>query len=179
MEVAAFRKIKRPGFRGCVQGYVIDRDEFGLWALVPGGSMGRWREDGAERLVPLAEELTHLRLIRDGAWWTATWWPDGNVFVDTATPVQFVEDAWSWVDLELDIRRLPDGVVLLEDEDEFDAAIAAGHINAEEERAARAAAAEVVQYLKSHAAPFDASGRGRFDAAMALGLAPLDAPPMP
>ena len=173
MEVAAFRKTKRAGYQGDVSAYVVAEDEFGTWSFAPTGTVVRWTDGGDQQFMPLPHEPGFLRLIPRDTWWIASWWPDGNVFIDTVTPVRYVEDAWTWVDLELDVRRGPDGEVVIEDEDEFDAAIAGGHISAEEEREARAAASQLVAWLMELTPPFDDTGWRRFHETAALGLPPL------
>ena len=176
MEVGAFRKVKRSGYSGVHNAYILSEDAFGLWAWTPVGTVIRWTENGEERLVPLPHSPGYLRLIPRHTWWIASWWPDGNVFIDTVTPVDQANGTWSWVDLVLDVRRTPDGAVFLEDEDEFEDACTAGHINEAERRAAEAAGAQLVDWLTTRTPPFDDTGWQRFEEAASLTLPALDAP---
>jgi predicted RNA-binding protein associated with RNAse of E/G family len=93
--------------------------------------------------------------------------------VEVCTPPALLGGEWRFVDLELDPYRGPDGRVVVDDEDEFVAACAAGSITPKEAAAARAAAAEVEGWLTSSVEPFGQVGLEKLRDAAQRGLAPL------
>jgi hypothetical protein len=181
VEVGAFRKVKRWGYRGTLNAYLLGDDEFGSWSFVPAGSSVRHHERGVESVSVLHFEPGFLRLVPPTGWWVASWWPqDGGgvfVYVDICTPRVFEDNACTWTDLELDVLRSRDGAVRIDDEDEFEEANVAGYHSAADQREARAATTQLVALLRGRIPPFDDTGLRKFHEAASLGLSPLDAPP--
>ena len=64
--------------------------------------------------------------------------PIGTVSIDVCTPAAFAGDAWTFVDLELDVYRAGDGAIEVFDEDELEEAVASGGLVSEEEHPDRA-----------------------------------------
>ncbi|TCC59732.1 hypothetical protein E0H73_24250 [Kribbella pittospori] len=117
------------------------------------------------------EHAVHLA-PRDG-WWFATWRPGGLLVADVSTPPEFADDEWTYVDLELDPYRRPDGTVGTEDWDELAEAHAAGLINDHEYGAAVEAAHTLEMQFSQGTEPFGTTGWTRLSEAIALGLPPL------
>ena len=173
---AVIAKDKNAGYSIRVGAYVLDEDQFGTWLWTPAGSVARYF-NGDD--VLLQEWPNFLSLAQSAEWFWAGWWirPDGpTVSTDACTPPRLVDGTWFWTDLELDIVRDHTGAVWVEDEDEFDEGIAAGHIAPELEQAARAVTIELERRLRERVSPFDDIGWRRHDAALALGLPPLEEP---
>ena len=179
MERAVIRKIKRAGYSVAAGAYVLDEDEFGTWLFSPAGTMVRFVDGDEEVLRPWPN---FLGLAQSREWWFAGWWireSGPTLGTDACTPPTLVDGQWYWTDLELDVVRDDAGNVWVEDEDEFEDAIAAGQIPADEQRAAIAVTAELERRLREHIAPFDLeTGWRRHDAAIAMDLAPLEVPPI-
>lgn len=110
-----FRKwVSRPHWRFTMN--YLDQDEWGIWLWTPPGST-------AQRATEPAQTFEHLnvKLIAPGEWWTAIWNDSGryDLYVDIVTPAAWRGDRVTMVDLDLDIIRLADSTVIIDDEDEF------------------------------------------------------------
>jgi uncharacterized protein len=95
----------------------LGEDEHGIWVVVPGGTVAR-KGDGP----PVTWENTCLMLFPPDAWWTATFHlppHKAEVYVDVTTVPQWQDGEVSMVDLDLDVIRMRDGRLILDDEDEF------------------------------------------------------------
>ncbi|RLM76148.1 DUF402 domain-containing protein [Halorubrum sp. Atlit-26R] len=71
--------------------------------------------------------------LKEGRWWYPTTYRgrDGTVrgtYVNVCTPVEVFPDAARYVDLHVDVVKRPDGEVERVDDDELDAAVAAGTV---------------------------------------------------
>jgi protein associated with RNAse G/E len=71
--------------------------------------------------------------LKEGRWWYPTTYRgrDGTVrgtYVNVCTPVEVFPDAARYVDLHVDVVKRPDGTVERVDDDELDAAVAAGRV---------------------------------------------------
>lgn len=95
----------------------LGEDEHGLWLGSPAG--GTWeRANGRVYTNRQAQVLN----CNAGRWWTATFnaIPAGTeIYVDVSAPAAIEDGLVRLVDLDLDVRRLRDGTVRIEDEDEF------------------------------------------------------------
>ncbi|APX95152.1 DUF402 domain-containing protein [Natronorubrum daqingense] len=74
--------------------------------------------------------------FREGRWWYPTTYKadDGSTkgtYVNVCTPVELFPDAARYVDLYVDVIRLPDGTVEIVDADELEAAVDEGHVTEE------------------------------------------------
>ncbi|HEU4948366.1 MAG TPA: DUF402 domain-containing protein [Kribbella sp.] len=95
----------------------LGEDQHGLWVGSVPGSRSR-RGDGSWITI----EHTRVRLFPRGKWWSALFNDEPHqtaVYCDITTPATFSLNAVTTVDLDLDIRRMRDGSVLVVDEDEF------------------------------------------------------------
>jgi hypothetical protein len=86
-------------------------------------ALGVERQDGDEAVTKFEE----------GRWWYPTVYrgTDGTkrgTYVNVCTPVEVFPDAVRYVDLHVDVVRMPDGSVRRVDDDELDAAVEAGHV---------------------------------------------------
>jgi uncharacterized protein len=103
-------------------GVWLGSDEHGEWIGIPAGTPmsrpGMHLVSGNDQvgLVPHAGGP-------DEGWWIATFHaasaPRVSVYVDIATPPRWDGNALRTVDLDLDVVRLVDGEVYVDDEDEF------------------------------------------------------------
>lgn len=136
-------------------------DEHGTWLFAPLGAAASYAGRGA---APLP--VNFLTVVPDGdAGWIATWmW--GNADVDIDLYVDIVH-APSWtspgrlevVDLDLDVIRLRDGTVFLDDEDEFAANATALGYPADVVAGARAAADHALAAVAARTPPFGEAPR--------------------
>lgn len=181
LEQVYLRKCKRPTASGVWSAYVLAEDPDGMWLYTPAGSLYRGTNgdsvgycesgmdsDGAGRST--------VHLIPSSGWWFATWIDGGDepaVAIDICTPATRVGPEWTYVDLELDPYKQPDGTVGVDDWDEFVAACAAGVISRSEEAAARSATARLEEWLTDRVEPFGDKGSGWLNTARGMGLVPL------
>ncbi len=93
---------------------IVD-DEHGLWV---GGRVGESARRGKES--PKTFRHDWVKVLVDGAWWTAIWNTSGDCYVDIVTPPRWSGDVVSMIDLDLDVYRHPGGRVEVMDEDEFE-----------------------------------------------------------
>jgi len=131
------------------RGEVVDWDEDGTVAvertLESSGTydaLGTSREPGD----------TALTKFREGRWWYPTVYrgDDGTAkgtYVNVCTPVECFPDSIRYVDLHVDVVKLPDGTVERVDDDELDAAVEAGTVSESLAEKARAVAASLERAL--------------------------------
>ena len=182
MKIIVMRKIKQDGgFRRWLT-YDFAADSYGLWLYSPKGTIHQGHTvDGKVMEVEVgqgnrAEGLAVMHLIPKRAWWVA-WWYEldgvGRIAVDICTPPTMVDDEWSYVDLELDLHWSSDGVVGIDDEDEFVAACESGSITSDEAIQARSAATDLVGWMRDGVEPFGCVGWNRFEEGLRSALAPI------
>lgn len=175
------RKIKRSKGFARWSAYELGRDGFGLWLFTPPGSLFRSEVGGTVAECEVGQGarpsgLAVLHLIPLSGWWMAQWTAEGAggfISVEVCTPPTLLGGEWQFEDLELDLYRGADSRVIVEDEDEFAAAPAAGSITPKEAAAARRAADEVEGWLAGSVEPFGQVGWGKLRDAARRGLAPL------
>jgi Ribonuclease G/E len=90
--------------------------------------------------------------VTEGKWWYPTVYrgADGEkrgTYVNICTPVEVFPDAVRYVDLHVDVVKHVDGTVERVDDDELDAAVAAGHVSEELAAKARSVASAVENAL--------------------------------
>jgi hypothetical protein len=88
----------------------------------------------------------------EGRWWYATVYRGAEgerrgTYANVCTPVELFPDAVRYVDLHVDVVKGPDGVVERVDDDELDAAVAAGQVSEALAERARAVATKLEQAL--------------------------------
>jgi len=96
---------------------------------------------------------TAVTKFREGRWWYPTVYrsADGErkgTYVNICTPAEVFPDAVRYVDLHVDVVRHRDGTVERVDDDELDAAVAAGNLREETADRARAVATAVERALQ-------------------------------
>jgi hypothetical protein len=153
------RKVKRGKGNGLWGSYLVDEDEHGRWFFTPERS--RYRGTAAGNVAycytgqPDEPGLPVIHLVPAASWWFARWQGD-HVAIDLCTPAELVDGCiWSYDDLELDLFKFRDGRYGVVDEDEFEEAIAVGHIDEEEQRACLATADELHRRLADGDELFD------------------------
>ncbi|WP_214106426.1 DUF402 domain-containing protein [Acrocarpospora catenulata] len=95
----------------------LGEDEHGVWVGCPPGTVGRLGEG-----PPIVWELPYVKLFPRDTWWTATFNPATHSmasYCDITTVPVWQDGGVTMVDLDLDVIRLQDGTVFLDDEDEF------------------------------------------------------------
>ncbi|WP_188194403.1 DUF402 domain-containing protein [Nonomuraea sp. SYSU D8015] len=98
-------------------GRVLGEDEHGVWAGVPRGTVAR-KGNGP----PVPWEASTIMLFPRDAWWTASFHSQphwSEIYVDVTTVPEWRDGEVTMVDLDLDVVRMPDGRIFVDDEDEF------------------------------------------------------------
>jgi hypothetical protein len=177
------RKLKRSGNYYRWPAYEVEVDHFGRWLFSPAGTVfwghpanGPRVEWEVGRGAGAAHGVSELWLVPTNEWWAAKWCESGGsrgISIDVCTPPELIAGDWTFRDLELDPWWDAKRGTGIADEDEFLEASEAGAISASERAAARATADELLEKLQKGTAPFGRVGWERFEAAGALGLAPL------
>ncbi|MDS0260721.1 DUF402 domain-containing protein [Haloarcula sp. S1CR25-12] len=90
--------------------------------------------------------------LKEGRWWYPTVYRDSEgatkgTYVNVCTPVEIFPDTARYVDLHVDVVKHADGTVERVDDDELDAAVAAGDVPEELAEQARSVAAAVASAL--------------------------------
>jgi protein associated with RNAse G/E len=96
----------------------LGEDEYGLWLGSPAG--GTWKRANGRVYTNRHAQVLNCNA---GRWWTATFNAAPavtEIYVDVSAPAAIEDGVVRLVDLDLDVRRLRDGTVRIEDEDEFD-----------------------------------------------------------
>ncbi len=96
----------------------LGEDDFGLWL---GAREGWEAQKGLEPARPIAGNQIHL--VPHDDWFVYTYSPShprALHWIDTSTPATFEDHRVTAVDLDLDVVRSPDGLVWIEDQDEFE-----------------------------------------------------------
>lgn len=166
-DLVTIRKIKLGGTRHTWTAHFVDEDAHGMWLFTPKGSVvhnesrdGTWQTRMGGDWADVAQGFVWLMPRTD--WFFAAWWirPDRQqIAIDACTVPTMIDGVWTWTDLELDICRDDrDRTVWVEDEDEFEESIAAGHISDAARLAARALTDNAERWLTDRVAPFDDRG---------------------
>ncbi|WP_049567876.1 DUF402 domain-containing protein [Nonomuraea sp. SBT364] len=96
---------------------VLGEDEYGIWVTVPEGTVARKGEGS-----PVVWENHCLMLFPRDEWWAATFHSPPHkteVYVDVTTVPEWRDGEVTMIDLDLDVIRMRDGRLILDDEDEF------------------------------------------------------------
>ncbi len=170
------RKRKRPTGCGLWPTYQLEKDDYGTWLFTPRHSLHRGNDGTFCEVAQTSpggpgEDALHL-VPRDG-WWFATWRPGGLLVADISTPPAFVDNEWTYVDLELDPYLRRDGTIGTQDWDDLADAREAGLITDLEHQAAVAASQTLEHHFTHATEPFGPHGWARLKAAIALDLPPL------
>ena len=104
--------------------------------------------------VPKEDGDVAVTKLREGRWWYPTTYKsaDGEVkgtYVNVCTPVELFPDTVRYVDLYVDVIRLPDGTVEVVDEDELEEAVERGLVSDELAEKARSVAGAVERALSN------------------------------
>lgn len=181
--IVTVTKRKRPQGTGSWQAYELGSDPHGQWLFTPAHSTYRGTDGQSVDFCEVAQAFPNgpgrdsVVLMPLDAWWTAAWTSGGPLrcSADIATPPQLSDGAWSFEDLELDPFLTRDGTYEVEDEDEFADAVAAGLIDASEEREALQGAADLRQAFRP-GAPLVLAGEAWLRQTVERALPPLPAP---
>jgi protein associated with RNAse G/E len=95
----------------------LGEDQYGVWLGAPPNSVSQ-RGDEPE----LHHEQAHVQLFPRDRWFTAIFNDEPRsteIYCDVTTPVEFKDDVFTMIDLDLDVVRKRDGSIYVDDEDEF------------------------------------------------------------
>lgn len=148
-------KIKVPGGRCSFELTYLVEDDYGVWLYGRPGA--RWE------MPDRSGHLDHavMSLIQPGQAFLS-WWiddpDDRHLSIDVCLPPEETELGWRYVDLELDPVRHSDGLVEIEDVDEFDAAYRAGWISIEHAQLAQQTSLVMARRLEAGVEPWGQFG---------------------
>lgn len=179
LNVVTIVKRKRPAGVRSWRGYVVAEDERGTWVFTPAGSTHTGVDrDGLTSTLEVAQDVQgrgrhSIVLLPHAAWFVAHWVLGSEyvVHVDIATPPRKSRAEWVFDDLELDPLLQRDGSYVVDDEDEFAVACAAGLIS-DTEREAALLAVESLR-IEFHTGVLVAEGLEYLDASAGRTLAKL------
>lgn len=100
------------------QALLLGEDEHGVWTGCVAGSSG---SRGGE--PPVTWPHAFVMLFPRDAWWTANFNAKPNkveIYCDISTVPRWSDGEVTMVDLDLDVLRMRDGRIILDDEDEFE-----------------------------------------------------------
>jgi predicted RNA-binding protein associated with RNAse of E/G family len=143
------------------EGHWLGEDEFGAW-------IGCRKGDVAQRGIEPARRISghQVHLVPRDDWWVLTYapyHPKATHWIDISTPATFEEGRVTTIDLDLDVVRTPEGLVLIDDEDEFaEHQVSLGYPPELIENAERATS-EMYEALAEMREPMDAVARGWLD----------------
>jgi len=129
----------------------LGSDRHGIWLGSQRGNAVR-QPDGR----PEVQRHDAVWLVSDNAWWLTAFWftPETDLTIDICTPPTLEGETWSFVDLELDLFRRPDGHAGIVDQDEFDLLAASGLISEREVQQAAETAQELLPLIQARSEPF-------------------------
>ncbi|GGS97442.1 UPF0374 protein [Planobispora rosea] len=139
------------------RGLLLGEDEHGVWTGCTAGSSG---SRGHE--PPVVWPHAFVMLFPRDQWWTAVFnaQPDKTeIYCDVTTVPEWNDGEVTMVDLDLDVIRMRDGRVFLDDEDEFEEHRVRYAYPADVIASARAAAEHLLEAVATRAAPFAARPR--------------------
>lgn len=95
----------------------LGEDQYGVWLGAPPNSVSQ-RGHEPEVTHPSA----HVQLFPRDRWFTAIFNDEPRsteIYCDITTPVEFGEEEFTMIDLDLDVVKRRDGSIYVDDEDEF------------------------------------------------------------
>ncbi|MFF5213442.1 DUF402 domain-containing protein [Streptosporangium sp. NPDC000396] len=136
---------------------LLGEDEHGVWTGCVAGTSG---SKGNE--PPVTWPYAFVMLFPRDAWWTAVFnaAPDRTeIYCDISTVPRWSGDEVSMVDLDLDVIRMRDGRIFLDDEDEFEEHQVRYAYPPDVIESARASAAHLMKAVTAGTAPFGPAPR--------------------
>ncbi|ACZ85359.1 DUF402 domain-containing protein [Streptosporangium roseum] len=134
------------------QALLLGEDEHGVWTGCLAGSSGRRGHE-----PPVAWSHAFVMLFPRDAWWTASFNAAPNkteIYCDISTVPEWRDGEVTMVDLDLDVIRMRDGRIFLDDEDEFEEHLLRYAYPPDVIANARASAARLMEAVAADAAPF-------------------------
>lgn len=133
----------------------LGEDDHGVWL---GGPAGTVEQRGMEEPMPIGHPF--VQLVPEGTWWSAFFFHAGRaeIYVDVVTSAIWPSpERVEMIDLDLDVIRLRDGTVFVDDEDEFEEHRVSLGYPPKMADTARSTAARLVLDLEAERPPFDRS----------------------
>jgi hypothetical protein len=155
------RKIKRPAGIHVFDVESIVEDNFGVWLYIPRGS--KW--EAPHTVGTLRYDF--LLLLSSGRLWVAKWVDDPvdrRLEIDICLAPEREDDGWRYIDLELDPIRYENGLISIEDRDEFEIACRNGWITSDEAVVAHETAVAMEAALRKRDEPLGDEGWLRLEA---------------
>ena len=130
----------------------LGTDQHGTWL---GSRRGNSVQQPDGRIEVQRHDVVWLAV--EDAWYLPAFWftTDTDLTIDLCTPPTFSGETWSFVDLELDLFRRPDGRAGIVDQDEWDLLAGSGLISKDEIRTVSEAARTLLPLVEDRMEPFD------------------------
>lgn len=130
---------------------VLGSDRHGTW-------LGSRRGNPVQQADGRVELQRHdaVWLAVENAWYLPAFWftPETDLTIDVCTPPTFKNETWSFVDLELDLFRTPDGRAGVVDQDEWALLAGSGLISDDAVRTVNETARTLLSFVEDRVEPF-------------------------
>ena len=131
--------------------HVLGSDQHGTW-------LGSRRDSPVQRPDGPVEPQQHdaVWLAVDDAWYLPAFWftAETDLTIDLCTPPTFKDQTWSFVDMELDLFRRPDGQAGVVDQDDWDLLVGSGLISPDAVRTVEQTARSLLILVEHRVEPF-------------------------
>ncbi|MET9066537.1 DUF402 domain-containing protein [Streptosporangium sandarakinum] len=131
---------------------LLGEDEHGVWTGCPVGTVARRGHEAS-----VTWKHASVMLFPRDAWWTACFNAapyKAEIYCDISTVPQWRDGEVTMVDLDLDVLRMRDGRIILDDEDEFEEHRVRYAYPPEVVDGARASAALLLEAVTARTEPF-------------------------
>ncbi|WP_158068462.1 DUF402 domain-containing protein [Serinicoccus sp. CUA-874] len=130
---------------------ILGTDRHGTWLGSRQGTPVHQPDGGVE-----LQQNAAVWLVIERSWSLPAFWftAETDLTIDVCTPLTFEDETWSFIDLELDLFRRPDGRAGLVDQDEWDLLAGSGLIVDEAVRAAEETARSLLPLVERQVEPF-------------------------
>ncbi len=131
---------------------VLGTDQHGTWLGAQRGNPVQQR-DG--RVEPQPHDVVWL--VAEDAWHLPAFvfTPETDLTIDVCTPPAFADGAWSFVDMELDLFRRPDGHAGIVDQGDWDTLVGSGLVSDVEIRNVEETARSLLTLVERRVEPYD------------------------
>lgn len=130
---------------------ILGTDQHGTWLGSRRGNPVQQPDGGVE-----LQQNDAVWLVIERSWSLSAFWftAETDLTIDVCTPPTFKDETWSFIDLELDLFRLPDGRAGIVDQDEWELLAGSGLISDEAVRVVEESARSLLPLVERKVEPF-------------------------